>query len=126
MNRLTIGHFKLAREGGWEGEIRTLTLNAKVRFVPNDDRAHANAPVFRVMLGGVRIGDAWEARWGPDRAHLFYRVSLDDPLFLDPMSAALFPDSEGGGAQLVWSRSPKEASRSNADERHSSEQAEGR
>jgi uncharacterized protein (DUF736 family) len=116
VNKLTIGAFKLARDGGWEGEIRTLTLNAKLRLVPNDDRAQANAPMFRVMLGAVRIGDVWEARWGADRAHLFYRVSLDDPLFLEPMSAALFPDSEGGGAQLVWSRPPKEVSRSKADE----------
>lgn len=115
MNRLTIGVFKLARDGGWEGEIRTLTLNAKVRFAPNDDRAHAHAPVFRVMFGGVRIGDAWEGRWGADRAHPFYRVSLDDPLFGEPMSAALFPDSEGGGAQLVWSRPPKDASKSDVE-----------
>jgi uncharacterized protein (DUF736 family) len=65
VNKLTIGAFKLARDGGWEGEIRTLTLNAKLRLVPNDDRAQANAPMFRVMLGAVRIGDVWEARWAP-------------------------------------------------------------
>ncbi|PVM84437.1 DUF736 domain-containing protein [Caulobacter radicis] len=108
MIKLVIGNFKPSRGGGWEGEFRTLVANAKVRFVPNDDRAGPNAPAFRVMLGSSRIGDAWEARWGGDRARSFFRVSLDDPFLPAPVSAALFPDEEGVSAQLVWTRPPKE------------------
>ena len=108
MTKLTIGAFKASKDGGWEGEIRSLAMSAKLRFVPNDDRASPNAPALRVMLGGSRVGDAWEARWGGDRPRAFFRVSLDDPFFPAPISAALFPDEDGASAQLVWTRPPKE------------------
>ena len=108
MIKLTIGAFKVSKDGGWEGEIRSLTMNAKLRFVPNDDRISPNAPALRVMLGGSRVGDAWEARWGGDPLRAFFRVSLDDPFLPAPISAALFPDEDGTSAQLVWTRPPKE------------------
>ena len=104
MIKLVIGNFKPSRGGGWEGEIRTLVANARVRFVPNDDRASPDAPAFRVVVGSSRIGDAWEARWGGDRARGYFRVSLDDPFLSAPLSAALFPDEDGASAQLVWTR----------------------
>lgn len=104
MTKLTIGTFKLARDGGWEGEIRSLLMNLRVRLAPNDDRPNANAPAFHVMTGSVRIGEAWEGRWGPQRSRLFYRVSLDDPFLPGPLSAALFPREDGDTAQLVWTR----------------------
>ncbi len=41
-----IGMFMPAKDGGWIGYIRTLTIDAKVRVVPNDDCSHDNAPDF--------------------------------------------------------------------------------
>jgi uncharacterized protein (DUF736 family) len=114
MTRLILGVFKIARSGGWEGEVKTLLINARVRFVPNDDRVSANAPVFRVMLGSSRIGDAWEAQWGGDRPRSFLRVSLDDPFLPSPISAALFPDDDGASAQLVWTRPPRDEEKAQA------------
>ena len=43
-----IGTFTPAKDGGWTGSIRTLTINMKVRLVPNDNRDNDNAPAFRV------------------------------------------------------------------------------
>jgi len=43
-----IGTFTPEKNGGWVGTIRTLTINAKVRLVPNDDRTSNKAPAFRV------------------------------------------------------------------------------
>ncbi|HEX4180980.1 MAG TPA: DUF736 family protein [Caulobacteraceae bacterium] len=100
----TIGMFKLAKDGGWAGEIRTVAIDAKVRLVPNDDRTSPNAPAFRVMLGWSRVGEAWEARSGGDNARDYLRVRLDDPTWAAPIAAALFPDVDGETAQLVWSR----------------------
>ena len=100
----TIGHFTLAKDGGWTGAIRTLTIDAKLRLVPNDNRDHENAPAFRVFVGTSRIGDAWEARSGGDQPKDYLRVKLDDPSLPEPISAALFPSEEGKEAQLVWSR----------------------
>jgi hypothetical protein len=51
-----IGTFTPAKDGGWTGSIRTLSINAKVRLVPNDNRDNENAPAFRVFVGQSRIG----------------------------------------------------------------------
>jgi len=61
---MQIGALTPAKDGGWIGIIRTLTLAAKVRFVPNDDCANSAAPAFRVRL--------------------------DDPSWPEPIIAALF------------------------------------
>ncbi len=99
-----IGTFTPAKDGGWTGSIRTLTINAKLRLVPNDNRDNENAPVFRVFVGQSRIGDAWAARSGGDNPKDYLRVRLDDPSLLDPISAALFQSEDGKQAQLVWNR----------------------
>lgn len=99
-----IGSFTPAKDGGWTGSIRTLTIDAKVRLVPNDNREHENAPAFRVFVGNSRIGDAWEARSGGDTPRDYLRLRFDDPSLSEPITAALFPSEEGDKAQLVWNR----------------------
>ena len=101
---MQIGSFTLSKDGGWTGSIRTLTLDAKLRLVPNDDRASEKAPAYRVLLGNTRIGDAWEARTTGDTSKTYLRLRLDDPSLLEPISVALFPTDEGDKARLVWNR----------------------
>jgi uncharacterized protein (DUF736 family) len=100
----TIGTFTPASNGGWSGTIRTLTIDAKVRLVPNDNRENENAPAFRVLVGQSRVGDAWEARSGGENPKDYLRVRIDDPSLYEPINAALFPSDDGNAAQLVWSR----------------------
>ena len=100
----TIGTFTPASNGGWNGSIRTLTIDAKVRLVPNDNRENENAPAFRVLVGQSRIGDAWEARSSGENPKDYLRVRIDDPSLYEPINAALFPSDDAGAAQLVWSR----------------------
>ncbi len=99
-----IGHFRPSRSGGWEGQVRTLCLNVSLRFAPNDDRSHPNAPTFRVMVGHSHIGDAWERGRHTDPPRPMFRVLLDDPLLPAVLDAALFPDEAGEKAILVWQR----------------------
>jgi uncharacterized protein (DUF736 family) len=99
-----IGTFSPASNGGWNGSIRTLTIDAKVRLVPNDNRENENAPAFRVLVGQTRIGDAWAARSSGDTPRDHLRVRIDDPSLYEPINAALFPSDDGGAASLVWSR----------------------
>jgi len=99
-----IGTFTPAKDGGWTGSIRTLTINAKLRLVPNDNRDNENAPVFRVFHGQSRIGDAWATRSGGASPRDYLRVRLDDPSLPEPISAALFQSEDGKQAQLVWNR----------------------
>lgn len=99
-----IGTFTPAKDGGWVGTIRTLTIDAKVRLVPNDDRTSKKAPAFRMLVGNSRIGEAWEAKTGGLNPKEYLRVRLDDPTLPEPVTAALFQLQDGGSAQLVWSR----------------------
>jgi uncharacterized protein (DUF736 family) len=97
----SIGTF--TQDGGWTGSIHTLTINTKLRFVPNNNRDNDNALAFRVFVGQSRIGDAWKTRSGGDNPKS-YRVKLDDPSLNEPISAAMFPSEDGRMAQLVWNR----------------------
>ncbi|QSB44007.1 DUF736 family protein [Tsuneonella flava] len=95
----TIGRFRRSKQGGWEGEINTLSIQRAIRLVPNDNRVSDNAPAFRVMLGWQHIGDAWERPSRTEPPREYWRVRIDDPFCL--LSAMLFPDAEGMTAQLV-------------------------
>ncbi len=111
MRRREIGRFKRSKQGGWEGEINTLTIQRKIRLVPNDNRVSDNTPAFRVMLGWQTIGEAWERKSRSEPPRDFLRVRIDDPLC--PLSAMLFPDAEGMTAQLVLPFDHPSAARSN-------------
>jgi uncharacterized protein (DUF736 family) len=100
-----IGTFTPDKEGGgWTGSIRTLTINAKARLVPNEKRESENAPAFRVFVGQSRIGDARTARSSGDNPVDYLRVRLDDPTLPEPISAAFFQSKDGKDAQLIWNR----------------------
>ena len=99
-----IGTFTPAKDGGWVGTIRTLTIDAKVRLVPNDDRTSKKAPAFRVFVGNSRIGDAWEAKTGGLSPKDYLQVRLDDPMLPGPITTALFASESGETAQMLWSR----------------------
>ena len=99
-----IGSFTLSKDGGWTGSIRTLTIDAKIRLVPNDDRTNDKAPAFRILAGTSRIGDAWEARIVGNIPKTYLRLHFDDPSLLEPITAALFPTDDGDKAHLVWNR----------------------
>jgi uncharacterized protein (DUF736 family) len=99
-----IGTFTPGKDGGWTGTIRTLSIQAKVRFVPNDNRDGNNAPAFHIIFGHARVGEAWEARSGGDSPRDYVRVRVDDPAFVAPLNAALFLSEDRQTAQLVWSR----------------------
>lgn len=102
----TIGTFTRAKDGGWDGTIRTLSTTIKARFVPNDDRRSETAPDFHIVAALCDLGAAWMRRSGSDKQE-FLSVQLDDPAFERPISAALFYEEGGERAQLVWNRRPK-------------------
>lgn len=99
-----IGTFMPAKDGGWVGTIRTLTIDAKVRLVPNDDRTSKKAPAFRVFVGNSRIGDAWEAKTAGLNPREYLRIKLDDPTLREPLRAAMLTSDDGNSAQLLWTR----------------------
>lgn len=118
-----IGRFRRSKQGGWEGDIQTLTIDRHIRLVPNDDRGSDNAPAFRVMLGWQHIGDAWERQSRNEACRRYLRVRIDDPLCT--ISAFLFSDEAEISAQLVWTTdgSGTSASRSGSRKGEGDEQS---
>jgi len=99
-----IGTFTPAKDGGWDGSIHTLTINTKVRLVPNDNRENVNAPAFLIFAGRSELGAAWQQRTNGETPRDYLSVKLDDPSLPEAISAALFEAADGKEAQLVWSR----------------------
>ena len=101
-----IGSFKKVNNGELQGEIVTLSVQAKgVRIVPESNRANDNAPSHRIYVGRAEIGAAWSKRSSEGRYYL--SVKLDDPSFNAPMYANLFNDDDGETFSLIWSRGRK-------------------
>lgn len=98
-----IGRFKPSKQGGWEGRIHTLTIDRKVRLVPNDNRQNDRAPTHIALLGWDRCGEAWEGRSRGDTPRDYLRVQLRDPVRSLLVRAVLFPSEDGGSAELLIS-----------------------
>jgi len=63
-----IGTFTPAKDGGWDGSVQTLTINTKVRLVPNDNR---------------------------ENPRVYLCVKLDDASLPEVILAALFEAADG-------------------------------
>lgn len=96
----TIGHFTPAKDG-YEGTIRTLTMNVKARFVAVDKKPSDKVPDFRICAGKAELGAAWSKKTNGDGEE-YLSVTLDDPSLLAPVHTALF--EKDSKAQLVWNR----------------------
>lgn len=99
-----IGTFTPHKDGGWIGTIRTLTINVKARFVPNDNRENEQAPAFRIFAGRSEIGAAWRQRTSGENPREYLSIRLDDPSWREGMSMAMFEVDDGKEANLVWTR----------------------
>jgi uncharacterized protein (DUF736 family) len=100
-----IGTFTTDKDG-FTGTLRTLTLNVKVKLVPNDKGSSENAPDFRLQAAGHDIGAAWNKTSEAGRE--YKSVTLDDPSFPAPVYARLI-EGEDGTHDLIWSRSKPQA-----------------
>lgn len=95
----TIGTFNKSGNG-YAGTVRTLNVNVKVKFVPNEKESD-KAPDFRVLSGSYEIGAAWQKTSQANRPYL--SVSLDDPSFPATIYARLV-ETDDGIYSLIWSR----------------------
>ncbi len=100
-----IGTFT-ADKDGYTGTLRTLTLNVKVKLVPNDKGENDKAPDYRLQTAGNDIGAAWQKTSEAGREYL--SVTLDDPSFPVTVYARLI-ENEDGTHDLLWSRSKPQA-----------------
>jgi uncharacterized protein (DUF736 family) len=97
----TIGTFT-NRDGKITGKIRTLTLDAALTFLPNENQTNTDAPAYRIFLGKSEVGGAWQ-KTAEASGRNYLSVKLDDPTFAAPVYASLL-EQEDGTHNLIWSR----------------------
>ena len=83
--------------------IRTMTINVKVKIVPNKEKANDGAPDYRVYAGGAELGAGWREK-SKDEGREYLALKLDDPSFAAPIRAAFFENKEEGTGVMMWSR----------------------
>lgn len=57
-----IGHVTRTSNGGFKGQIRTLTIRAEVDIVPNGSKSNDSQPDFRILSEGAEVGAGWNRR----------------------------------------------------------------
>jgi uncharacterized protein (DUF736 family) len=54
-----IGLVTRTSNGGFKGQLRTLSINASVEIVPNESKSTDAQPDYRVLSEGTEIGAGW-------------------------------------------------------------------
>lgn len=57
-----IGHVTRTDDGGFKGQLRTLSIRAEVEILPNDRKARDAQPDYRVLADEVELGAGWNRR----------------------------------------------------------------
>lgn len=100
-----IGNFA-TNGNGIVGNVRTLSVGFKARLNPIE-RVSRDAPDFRITAGnGVEVGAGWKAVSNDGEEYI--SVKLDDPSFVAPITAALWPAETDGEYTLIWNRPKRE------------------
>jgi uncharacterized protein (DUF736 family) len=85
------------------GKIQTLTLNAALTFLPNENQTNPDAPAYRIFAANkAEVGGAWE-KTAETSGKKYLSVRLDDPTLAGPVYASLL-EQEDGTHTLIWSR----------------------
>ena len=96
-----IGNFA-TNGNGIVGNVRTLSVGFRACLNPIE-RVSRDAPDFRITAGnGVEVGAGWKAV--SDDGEEYISIKLDDPSFVAPISAALWPGEKDGEYALIWNR----------------------
>jgi uncharacterized protein (DUF736 family) len=66
--------------GGYKGQLKTLSIRAEIDIVPNAAKSADNHPDFRVLTKGYEIGAGW-LRTGEASGKEYVSLSLAAPEF---------------------------------------------
>ena len=75
-----IGYVTKQTNGGYKGQLKTLSIRADIDVVPNAGKTADNQPDFRVVTQGVEIGAGW-VRTGETSGKEYVSLSLAAPEF---------------------------------------------
>lgn len=76
----SIGTVTRTSNGGFKGQLKTLSIRAEIEISPNRGKTSEVQPDFRVVAGGVEIGAGW-VRHGETSGKDYVSLSLAAPEF---------------------------------------------
>ncbi len=57
-----IGYVTRNANGGFKGQLRTLSIRAEIEILPNERKASETQPDYRVVSESVEVGAGWTRR----------------------------------------------------------------
>ena len=101
---MQIGIFNKNDDGGFEGNVTTLSFSADLVFEPATSKSKDRAPDFRIVntATGFETGAAWN-EMSERTGKPYISVKIDDPAFAYPLWGAI-TGGENGEYLLVWNR----------------------
>jgi uncharacterized protein (DUF736 family) len=76
----TIGHVTKQRDGRYVGQLKTISISARLEIVPVRNKAVANGPDYMVYSNGAEVGAGWN-RIGQRSGKEYTSLSLAAPEF---------------------------------------------
>jgi uncharacterized protein (DUF736 family) len=76
----SIGYVTKQENGGFKGQLKTVSIRADIDIVPNRSKNAENHPDYRVLTQGVEIGAGW-LRTGETSGKEYVSLSLATPEF---------------------------------------------
>jgi uncharacterized protein (DUF736 family) len=75
-----IGYVAKQPNGGFKGQLKTLSIRAEIEIIPNRQKSSDVQPDYRVSAGGVEVGAGW-IRKGEVSGKDYVSLSLAAPEF---------------------------------------------
>lgn len=75
-----IGYVTKQENGGFKGQLKTLSIRADIDILPNSGKVSDTEPDYRVLTQGIEIGAGW-VRTGEVSQKQYVSLSLAAPEF---------------------------------------------
>ena len=98
-----IGHVTRNQNGGFTGELRTLSIRVPIELVPGTRRAGEANPDYQLLSDGLEFGAGWNRR-SEATGRDYVSLSLAAPEFGPRRIYASLAPLPGGGDKfaLIW------------------------
>ncbi len=93
-------------QGELEGEIKSLQLQMRIKFIPNPQKLSSAAPDYLIVAqGDIEIGSAWKKTKHKigDVIIEFLSITIDDPSMPHALNVAAFK-KDNGNFDITWRR----------------------
>lgn len=101
-----IGYLNSEVNGSFEGEIKTLQMQMKIKLIPVREKLTAEAPDYHICAqGDIQIGAAWKKTKQKigDVIIEFLSITIDDPSLSNALNVAAFKKDDGS-YDITWRR----------------------